>query len=141
LTITTHGATETATVLDGVVDLWHAGMWPLALIVLCASLLIPFFKIIGLMYLTLSIESTRHRRARARLYLFIAQVGRWSMLDVYVISLIVAVLRFGSLAEGHADVGSIAFVAVVIVTIMVARSFDPRLIWASGPDQRRGDEP
>jgi paraquat-inducible protein A len=139
LTVTTHGSTEAATVADGVIDLWHAGMWPLALIVLCASLLIPFFKIIGLMFLTLSIESGRHRRARTRLYLFIAQIGRWSMLDVYVISLIVAVLHFGPLAEGHADIGSIAFVSVVIVTIMAARSFDPRLIWSSGPDQPRGE--
>ena len=138
LTVTTHGSTEGATVADGVVDLWQAGMWPLALIVLCASLLIPFFKIIGLMFLTLSIESTSHQRARTRLYLFIAQIGRWSMLDVYVISLIVAVLHFGALAEGHADVGSLAFVSVVIVTIMAARSFDPRLIWAPAPDQRRG---
>ncbi len=139
LTVTTHGSTETATVIDGVLDLWRAGMWPLALIVLCASLLIPFFKIVGLMILTLSIESTRHRRARTRVYLFIAQIGRWSMLDVYVISLIVAVLHFGALAEGHADVGSLAFVSVVIVTIMAARSFDPRLIWSSGPDPRRGE--
>jgi paraquat-inducible protein A len=139
LTVTTHGSSETATVIDGVLDLSRAGMWPLALIVLCASLLIPFFKIIGLMILTLSIESTRHRRARTRVYLFIAQIGRWSMLDVYVISLIVAVLHFGPLADGHADIGSIAFVSVVIVTIMAARSFDPRLIWSSGPDQPRGE--
>jgi paraquat-inducible protein A len=139
LTVTTHGSTATATVIDGVLDLWRAGMWPLALIVLCASLLIPFLKITGLMFLTLSIESTSHRRARTRLYLFIAQIGRWSMLDVYVISLIVAVLQWGALAEGHADVGSLAFVSVVIVTIMAARSFDPRLIWSSGPDQPRGE--
>jgi paraquat-inducible protein A len=139
LTVTTHGSTQNATVFDGVLDLWQAGMWPLAIIVLCASLLIPFFKIVGLMFLTLTIENANHQRARTRLFLFIAQIGRWSMLDVYVISLNVAVLHFVPLADGHADIGSIAFVSVVIVTIMAARSFDPRLIWSSGPDQPRGE--
>jgi paraquat-inducible protein A len=139
LTVTTHGSTQSATVFDGVLDLWQAGMWPLAIIVLCASLLIPFFKIVGLMFLTLTIENANHPRARTRLFLFIAQIGRWSMLDVYVISLIVAVLQFGALADAHADIGSLAFVSVVIVTLLAARSFDPRLIWAPGSDERRGE--
>jgi paraquat-inducible protein A len=114
-------------------------MWPLALIVLCASLLIPFLKIIGLMFLTLTLGRAGNRRGRTRLYLFIAQIGRWSMLDVYVISLIVAVLQFGALADAHADIGSLAFVSVVSVTLLAARSFDPRLIWAPGSDERRGE--
>jgi paraquat-inducible protein A len=135
LTVTTHGSTQSATVLGGVLDLWRAGMWPLALIVLCASLLIPFLKIIGLMFLTLTLGRAGNRRGRTRLYLFIAQIGRWSMLDVYVISLIVAVLQFGALADAHAEIGSLAFVSVVIVTLLAARSFDPRLIWAQGADQ------
>jgi paraquat-inducible protein A len=105
-------------------------MWPLALIVVCASLLIPFFKIIGLLFLTLSLDHTGHRRARTRLFRFIAQIGRWSMLDVYVISLIVAVLQYGALAEAQPRIGAIAFVAVVLITLLAARSFDPRLIWA-----------
>jgi paraquat-inducible protein A len=120
-------------VFGGVVDLWQAGMWPLSLIVLCASLLVPFFKIAGLMFLTFTIDRTTNRRGRTRLYLLIAQIGRWSMLDVYVISLVVAVLHFGPLAEAHAEIGSIAFVSVVIVTLLAARSFDPRLIWQTAP--------
>ena len=133
LTVSARGTTETATVFGGVLDLWQAGMWPLSLIVLCASLLIPFFKIVGLMFLSLTIDRTTNRRARTRLYVLIAQIGRWSMLDVYVISLIVAVLHFGPLAEAHADIGSIVFASVVIVTLMAARSFDPRLIWQTAP--------
>jgi paraquat-inducible protein A len=132
LSVTTYGATQSATVLGGVLDLWQAGMWPLAIIVVCASLLIPLFKIIGLMFLTLTIEGTGNRQARTRLYRFIAQIGRWSMLDVYVISLFVAVLHFGALAQAQPEIGSIAFVAVVIVTLLAARSFDPRLIWSPG---------
>lgn len=141
LSVTAKGSTESATVLDGVLDLWHAGMWPLAIIVVCASLLIPFFKIIGLMLLTLTIAHTDHRRGRTRLYRFIAQIGRWSMLDVYVISLIVAVMHFGALAGARAEIGSIAFVAVVIVTLAAARSFDPRLLWPQTPPASGPGEP
>jgi paraquat-inducible protein A len=118
-------------------------MWPLAIIVVCASLLIPFFKIIGLMFLTLTLDRPADPHARTRLYLFIAQIGRWSMLDVYVISLIVAVLHFGMLARAQAEIGALAFVSVVIVTLWAAQSFDPRLIWQRGsasgaaPGQRR----
>jgi paraquat-inducible protein A len=133
LTVTARGTTETATVFGGALDLWQAGMWPLSLIVLCASLLIPFFKIVGLMFLSLTIDRPTHRRARTRLYLLIAQIGRWSMLDVYVISLVVAVLHFGPLAEARAEFGSIAFVSVVTLTLMAARSFDPRLLWQTAP--------
>jgi paraquat-inducible protein A len=138
LTVTSYGSTQTATVFGGVVDLWQAGMWPLAIIVVCASLLIPFFKIIGLMFLTLTLDRPVDRLARTRLYLFIAQIGRWSMLDVYVISLIVAVLHFGLLAQAQAEIGSLAFVSVVIVTLLAAQSFDPRLIWQPGPSGGSG---
>jgi paraquat-inducible protein A len=146
LTVTAKGSTQTATVFGGVVDLWQAGMWPLALIVVCASLLIPFCKVVGLMFLTLSRERPAQRRARTRLYMMIAQIGRWSMLDVYVISLLVAVLHFGLLANAQAEIGSLAFAAVVIVTLLAARSFDPRLLWqhdarpvaTAEPTQRRG---
>jgi paraquat-inducible protein A len=119
-------------------------MWPLAIIVVCASLLIPFFKIMGLMFLVLTQGRPADRHARTRLYLLIAQIGRWSMLDVYVISLLVAVLHFGLLAHAEAEIGALAFVSVVLVTLLAARSFDPRLIWQSaptgepGPGQRTG---
>jgi paraquat-inducible protein A len=132
LSVTARGSTQTATVFGGVVDLWQAGMWPLAIIVVCASLLIPFLKIVGLMFLTLTEGGPAERRARTRLYVVIAQVGRWSMLDVYVISLVVAV-HFGLLAHAEAEIGALAFVSVVIVTLAAARSFDPRLIWQTPP--------
>jgi paraquat-inducible protein A len=142
LTVTAQGSTQTATVFGGVVDLWQAGMWALALIVVCASLLIPFFKIIGLLFLTLTLGRPADLRARTRLYRAIAQIGRWSMLDVYVISLLVAVLHFGLLAEAQAEIGSLAFAAVVIVTLLAARSFDPRLIWQhAGPQAAAAPEP
>jgi paraquat-inducible protein A len=96
------------------------------------------------MFLTLTLDRPADPQARTRLYLFIARIGRWSMLDVYVISLIVAVLHFGLLAHAQAEIGALAFVSVVIVTLLAAQSFDPRLIWQSvstsgvGSDQRGG---
>ena len=133
LTVTLMGSTQTDTVFDGVVALWQDGMWPLALIVMCASLVIPLVKIVALLFLVLSIGMTTRRLERTRLYRFIEGIGRWSMLDVYVISLIVAVINLGVLSGTRADVGALAFAAVVIVTIAAARQFDPRLIW-------RGDD-
>jgi paraquat-inducible protein A len=138
LTVSARGSTQTATVFGGVVDLWQAGMWPLAIIVVCASLLIPFLKIVGLMFLTLTQGRPVDRHARTRLYMVIAQIGRWSMLDVYVISLIVAVLHFGLLAHARAEIGALAFVSVVIVTLAAARSYDPRLIWQPAAADDRG---
>jgi paraquat-inducible protein A len=138
LTVTFRGSTQTATVFGGVVDLWQVGMWPLAIIVVCASLLIPFLKIVGLMFLTLTGGRPADRHARTRLYMVIAQIGRWSMLDVYVISLIVAVLHFGLLAHARAEIGALAFVSVVIVTLAAARSYDPRLIWQPAAADDRG---
>jgi paraquat-inducible protein A len=122
-----------------VVELWQSGMWPLALLVMCASVLIPFFKIAGMLFLVLTIRMRGRRLERTRLYLAIEKIGRLSMLDVYVISLIVAVVQMGALANARADVGALAFAAVVIVTIIAAGSFDPRLIWTDEQDSPSGD--
>jgi paraquat-inducible protein A len=129
LTLVLTGSTQTDTVFDGVVALWQAGMWPLALIVMCASIVIPLVKIAVLLFLALTIRMQARRLERARAFRFIEGIGRWSMLDVYVISLIVAVVNIGALSGARAEVGALAFAAVVIVTIVATRQFDPRLIW------------
>jgi paraquat-inducible protein A len=132
LTVSLIGSTQTDTVFDGVVVLWRSGMWPLALIVMGASLVIPLVKIVALLFLVLSIGMPTRRRERMRLYRLIEGIGRWSMLDVYVISLIVAVINLGALSGARAEIGALAFAAVVIVTIAATRQFDPRLIWRGG---------
>jgi paraquat-inducible protein A len=129
LTVVLMGSTQTDTVFDGVVALWQAGMWPLALIVMCASLVIPLVKIVALLFLVISIGMRTRRLERTRVYRFIEGIGRWSMLDVYVISLIVAVINLGALSGARADIGALAFAAVVIATIAATGQFDPRLIW------------
>ena len=117
LTVALMGSTQTDTVFDGVVALWQAGMWPLALIVMCASLVIPLVKIVVLLFLVISIGMRTRRLERTRVYRFIEGIGRWSIRDVYVISLIVAVINLGALSGARADIGALAFAAVVIATI------------------------
>lgn len=139
LTLALTGSSQSDTVFGGVIELWQDGSWGLALVVMCASVLIPFFKISGLLFLVLTIRRTRRRLERTRLYLAIEKIGRLSMLDVYVISLMVAVMSLGTLSSAHAEIGAVAFAAVVIVTIIAAQSFDPRLIWRDQHDPTSGE--
>ena len=139
LTLALKGSSQSDTVFGGVVALWQSGMWPLALLVMCASVLIPFFKITGMLFLVLTIRMRGRRLERTRLYRAIEKIGRLSMLDVYVISLIVAVIHMGALANARAEVGALAFASVVVVTMIAAGSFDPRLIWTADRDAPSGD--
>lgn len=133
------------TILSGVVFLWSSGSWPLAIVVFVASIVVPLLKMLALLTVLIAVHHgvRVHCADLAHLYRVLEVIGRWSMLDVYVISLLVAVLHFGSLAHAQAEIGSLAFVSVVIVTLLAARSFDPRLIWqpaTGGADagQRKG---
>jgi paraquat-inducible protein A len=129
------------TILSGVVFLWESGSWPLALVVFFASVMVPLLKIFALSYLTASVQS-RSRRGllqRARLYRLVEFVGRWSMLDIYVITILVALVQFQGLATIQAGPAAVAFGAVVVLTMFAAMSFDPRLIWDPLSDPVDGD--
>lgn len=119
------------TILSGVVFLWESGSWPLALVVFFASVMVPLLKIFALSYLTASVQGRSRRRLlqRARLYRLVEFVGRWSMLDIYVITILVALVQFQGLATIQAGPAAVAFGAVVVLTMFAAMSFDPRLIW------------
>jgi paraquat-inducible protein A len=134
------------TIVSGVIELVRSGSWLLGLIVFVASVLIPLLKLAVLSYLVLSVQfGWRHDpRRRTRLYRLIEAVGRWSMLDVFVVGLLAALVQLGPAAQVQAGPGVVAFGAVVWLTLWATRSFDPRLIWepprgASGaqPDPRR----
>ncbi len=131
MNITTLGRTGAHTILGGVRDLSKAGLWPLALLVFFASITVPVLKLVGIaiMVFTTRRHSDWALRGRARLYRVIEFVGRWSMIDVFMISILVALVRFGQLATITTDSGAVAFAAVVILTILAAESFDPRLMW------------
>ncbi len=127
------------TIMSGVIFLWNDGSWPLALLVFFASVVVPLLKLIALAYLlvTVQIGMSRRRHQRTRLYRMLEFVGRWSMLDIYVVTILVALVHLQSLAEVEAGPGAIAFGAVVVLTMLSAMSFDPRLIWDAHPAQER----
>jgi paraquat-inducible protein A len=130
-------STEDDTILDGVVLLYTTGSWPLALIVLIASVVIPLAKLIALSYLLLSVQrrSIAGSHERIRLYRLVEVVGRWSMLDVFVDTFTVALIQLQPLMSVKPGPGVIFFAAVVVLTMIAAQTFDPRLIWDAGEDK------
>jgi paraquat-inducible protein A len=119
------------TILSGVVYLWTSGSWELAVVVFVASILVPLAKILALVFLLVSVQlrSRWQPQQRTRLYRLVELVGRWSMLDIYVITILVALVQLKALATIRAAPAAIAFGAVVVLTMLAASSFDPRLIW------------
>jgi paraquat-inducible protein A len=123
--------------MSGVAYLWTSGSWPLAALVFIASIAVPMLKILALVLLVVSTQwRARGMLARrARIYRIVEFVGRWSMLDIYVITVLVALVQFNALATIHAGAAAIAFGAVVVLTMLAAMAFDPRLMWdAAGDD-------
>ncbi len=125
------GQGEPATILEGVIQLLDEGMWPLALIVFVASIFIPLLKMVVLAFLLISVQRRSRWRMvdRTRLYRMTEFVGRWSMVDIFVIGILAALVQFGSLASIEPGIGSLSFAAVVVLTMFAAHRFDPRLIW------------
>ena len=119
------------TVFGGVVDLVSAGLIPLALLVFTASFAIPVLKLAGLMWCVVSVlkKSDKNLVAKTRTYRIVEEVGRWSMVDPFVIGCFVPVMHYNSLIYGRAESAAVPFTAVVIVTIIGAKTFDPRLMW------------
>lgn len=119
------------TILGGIAELWHSGSWELAVIVFVASIAVPIAKIAALSLLVIScwMRSSWRQLDRARLYRLVETVGHWSMLDIFVVVLLVGMVRFGAFASVQPEPGLLAFGLVVIATMLAAASFDPRLIW------------
>ena len=129
--VTSLGKAQADTILSGVAFLVQHGLWPLALIVFTASILVPLLKLLVLSFLLVSVQrGSRWRPAeRTRLYRITEAIGRWSMVDIYVVTILVALVRLGNLAAIEAQLGAVFFGAVVVITMLAAESFDPRLIW------------
>jgi len=138
LTTTTLGSEESDTIITGVIYLYRSGSWFLALIVLVASVMIPLGKLVALAYLCLSVQrgSARNNHDRTRLYRLVELIGRWSMLDVFVDAFIVALVQLKPLMSVEPGSGVVYFMAVVVLTMLAAQSFDPRLIWDAHPPAR-----
>jgi paraquat-inducible protein A len=125
---------DTDTIMSGVIFLYTSGSWPLALIVLIASVMIPLGKLVALAYLLISVQrgSETSLRDRTRLYRMIEIIGRWSMLDVFVDTFTVALVQLDPLMSVQPGAGVLFFMAVVVLTMLAVEAFDPRLIWDAG---------
>ncbi|MGD9281922.1 MAG: paraquat-inducible protein A [Desulfobacterales bacterium] len=125
------GKAQSDTIISGVIYFVKSGSWPIALVIFVASIFVPLLKLIILTYLLISVQmkSKWRPKDRTRLYRITEAVGRWSMVDIYVVTLLVALVKLGALATIEAGPGAIFFAGVVIITIFAAMSFDPRLIW------------
>lgn len=119
------------TILSGVIELWRNGSADLAIIVFTASIVVPVLKFCIMGYLLLSVQraSGYGPRQRAKLYRFVELVGYWSMLDVFVVAILSALVHFKVLSRVEPLPGVIYFGIVVVLTMLAAMSFDPRLIW------------
>jgi paraquat-inducible protein A len=133
LTTTTARGAESDTILQGVVLLWSPTGWPLSLIVLVASIMIPSAKILALGYLLITAQrgSIKNNAQRIRLYRTVEFIGRWSMVDVFVDTFTAALIQLQPLMSVEPGPGLLFFAAVVVLTMLAVESFDPRLIWDS----------
>jgi paraquat-inducible protein A len=122
---------ESDTIMSGVLVLLHSGSWPIAVLVFVASIVVPLLKILALGILLYSAwrPSARHRQQRSALYRLVEFIGRWSMLDIYAISLLVTLVQVQSFATIAVGWGALAFGAVVVLTIAATHTFDERLLW------------
>jgi paraquat-inducible protein A len=122
---------ESDTIMSGVLVLLHSGSWPIAMLVFIASIVVPLLKILALSVVWYAAwrKSAGHRTQRSELFRLVDFIGRWSMLDVYAISLLVTLVQVQSFASIGVGWGALAFGAVVVLTLVAARSFDERLLW------------
>ncbi len=131
MTVISFGKGEPDTILSGVESLIASGWWPLAVLVFFASIIVPLIKLFGLTYLAASVQCKWqwHPKQRTMLYRITEAVGRWSMIDIFMITILVALVRLEAIATIEPGAGATSFAAVVVLTMFAAMSFDPRLMW------------
>ena len=137
----TFATSDAETIMGGVVYLYTSGSWPLALIVLVASVMVPLGKLLALGYLLVSVQRgmAGSHHDRARLFRIVVFIGRWSMLDVFVDTFTVALVQLQPLMSVLPGPGVLFFAAVVVLTMLAAETFDPRLIWDSANNMETQD--
>jgi paraquat-inducible protein A len=126
------GQSRTDTIMSGIIGLCEDGSWGVAGIVFTASILVPLLKIAGIVTLLLGIRKrpVRRRRGLTRLYATLDFIGRWSMLDVFLVAFLSGAVQFGSLAKVQPQIGIVAFAAAVVLTMLATDAFDPRALWS-----------
>lgn len=138
MTTTSLGSSSPSTIIGGVVQLIQMGSWPIAAIIFIASVIVPVGKLVALIWLCLVVRrsSVLNAQSRTRLYRLTEFIGRWSMVDVFVVAILVALIRAGSLMSITPGPAALAFGSVVVLTMLAAMTFDPRLIWDTPPPPR-----
>ena len=128
---TTFGTATRSTIAGGILLLWQDGSYPTAIIIFVASLLVPILKILMLLWLCYSVWQAQAHSLKERtvLYQLTEFIGRWSMVDVFVVALLVALFQFGAVLAVEPGAAALAFCGVVVFTMLAAQAFDPRLIW------------
>jgi paraquat-inducible protein A len=132
------GEEQQDTIMSGIIYFWTSGSWVLAIIVFIASFLVPLFKLAVMILLLIMVQrrSSWRLQQRAQLYRIVEVVGRWSMLDVFVVSLLTGLVQIKGFATISAGEGINAFAAVVVFTMLASISFDPRLMWDAAGEER-----
>ena len=127
------GRASENTIFGGVITLWEHGSYPIALVIFIASVLVPLGKIVVLAWLLISVQlgSATAMAQKTRLYRITEFVGRWSMVDVFVVGVLVALVQLGAIMTILPGSAALAFAAMVATTMLAAMAFDPRLIWSS----------
>jgi paraquat-inducible protein A len=125
------GKIRTDTIFSGIVGLCQQGWWILGVIVFIASILIPLLKLTGLSWLLIAAWHGPNGKARSmtRLYVVLSTIGRWSMLDVFLVAFLSGVVQFGVFAKAEPRIGIAAFAAAVVLTVLATEAFDPRALW------------
>lgn len=131
MSTTSLGSTDPQTIVGGVVHLAHSGSWPIALIIFVASVIVPISKIVALSWLCLAATHGWHddSRAQMRLYRITEKIGRWSMIDVFVVAVLGALVHAGALMAIQPGPAALSFAGVVVITMIAALSFDSRRLW------------
>jgi len=131
MTVVYFGRGEPDTIMSGVIHLAQADMYPIAILVFVASVFVPLVKLLGLIVLLLVVQFKLLLNARqcSVMYRMIEFIGRWSMLDLFMISILVTLVDRGAITSVTAGPGATAFAAVVVTTMVAASTFDVRLIW------------
>jgi paraquat-inducible protein A len=132
-----HGLHSETTIIQGIRSLFHDGQFFIAGLVFCTSILSPVIKIIGLLFLSLTLDWPRGKKARAWVYKIIRIIDPWNMLEVFLLAISVSMIEMGRVATVHPGRGVFSFTAVVALTLLATLSFDPRLLWDSPKERDR----
>lgn len=136
------GKGDDSTIMSGVIEFWSHGAWDIALIIFIASIAVPATKFValGLLLITVQRGSTWAQAQRSKLFRFVELIGYWSMLDVIVVALVAALVKFQALGDIEPREGILFFGLVVVFTMLAAMSFDPRMIWENNTPEEHTDE-